>query len=166
MKRVRWDLVAVACAAVVLGACESGGPSPPAAASAGATAAAVTRAAITVDYGHDMMTSTNASAYTIGPVAELVVEIGDYRFNARDGGSPRPDAVHVMRGSTGYWRGSVTDKRVTLNAGSLDAVKGGPFAGFETGELYTVSMGVEAPSADGAMRFAPLWMAKVNVAAK
>jgi hypothetical protein len=53
-----------------------------------------------------------------------------------------------------------------LDAASLDAVKGGAFAGFEAGESYLVAVGAEAPAADGAMRFTPFWTAKVAVAAR
>ena len=55
---------------------------------------------------------------------------------------------------------------MTLNAASLDAVKGGAFPGFEAGEQYLVAVGTEMPSADGAMRFAPVWTTKVMVSAR
>ena len=75
-----------------------------------------------------------------------------------------PDTVHVVRGSSGYYRTSFSGKRIALDA-SLDPMKGrDAFPGFEAGEVYVVAVGREAPSAsDGAMRFTPLWTAKVNV---
>jgi hypothetical protein len=122
---------------------------------------------ITLDLAHDMITSKDAPAYTIAPSAELVLEIGNHRFATRDAGSAAPDAVHVVHGSAGYHRATFSGTRVILSTASLDPVKGGAFKGFEAGESYLVAVGAEAPSAaDGAMRFAPLWTAKVNVAAK
>jgi hypothetical protein len=126
-------------------------------------AAAPARAVITMDSGHDMMTIKNAAVYTITPAAELVMEVGESTFHTRDGGPAAPDAVHVMRGTSGYWRGTFSGKRVVLNAASLDAVKGGAFPGFELGEPYVVSVGVEAAAADGAMRFTQIWTTTVMV---
>lgn len=141
---------------------------PPASASATAAppAAAVTRAVITLDAAHDVMTQKDAPAYTIAPSSELVIELAGHRFPARDAGPASPDVVHVVRGSSGYHRASIVGARVTLSTASLDPVKGGPFPGFEAGETYIIAVGAEAPSADGAMRFTPFWTAKVNVAAK
>jgi hypothetical protein len=174
MAWARRDLVAALCAGVALGGCDrpEGKPAPAISASPGtATALAVTRAVITVDALHDMMSTKDAAPYSITPSTELVIELGDHRFAAQRDGGPQtpgvPDTVHVQHGSSGYHRASFSGRRVTLNAASLDAVKGGPFAGFEAGENYVVAVGVEAPSPkDGAMRFTPLWMGKVNVAAK
>lgn len=157
------------CATLTLGACDrpDGAPQSTGAASSAkpaASATAPTRAVITMDTAHDMMTIKSPADYTIAPAAELVIEVGEHRFSTRDGGPAAPDAVHVVHGSSGYHRASFSGKRITLNTGSLDPVKGGAFAGFEAGESYIVSVGVEAPSAkDGAMRFTPVWTAKVNV---
>jgi hypothetical protein len=172
MVRPSNDLLVALCAATSLGACDSGGPSakgrPSASASAAPAPAAVTRAVITLDTAHDMMTKKDATAYAIAPSSELVIEIGDHRFPGRgDAGTSEPDAVHVAHGSAGYYRASFKGKRIVLNAGSLDTVKGREaFPGFEAGESYIVAIGAEAPSADGAMRFAPAWTAKVSVGAK
>ena len=172
----RQDLVMAVCAAVslgALGACDrpegpstNGGPAPATSTSTGAatTAAAVTRAVIRMDPGHDAMTVKDAPSYVIAPAAELDLEVGDYVFPRRDAGPAAPDAVHVVHGSAGYHRASFSGKRVALNTGSLDAVKGGPFQGFEAGESYLIAVGAEAPSADGAMRFTPLWTGRVSVA--
>ena len=146
MARARQDLVMAVVATFALAACDrqdgpstNGGPASPASASAGAgtPATAATRAVIKVDAGHDAMTVKDASPYAIAPSAELEIEIGDYRFPRRDAGPGAPDAVHVVRGSSGYHRASISGKRVVLNAASLDAVKGGAFQGFEAGESYT-----------------------------
>jgi hypothetical protein len=164
------DFVAALLAVLAIGGCDrrDAGPAPPPSASAvTAPAAAVTRAVITMDVMHDMMSTKDATPYSIAPSAELVIELGDHRFSPRDGGSGAPDTVHVQHGSAGYHRASFSGKRVALNVASLDPVKGGAFAGFEAGETYFVAVGVEAPSPkDGAMRFTPLWMGRVNVTAK
>jgi hypothetical protein len=132
----------------------------PASASAAARAA-ITRAALQVDAAHDVMKRKDAPAYAIGPAAELVIDLGDHRF------AGAPDAIHVARGSTGYYRASFQGKQAVLNAGSLDTVKGREaFPGFEAGESYVVAIGTEAPGADGAMRFTPAWTAKVSVGAR
>ncbi len=81
-------------------------------------------------------------------------------------GPRRPDAVHVMHGSSGYYRATFSGDRVVLDVASLDAVKGGAFPGFEAGESYLVAVGAEVTAADGAMRFTPFWTAKVNVASR
>lgn len=173
MVRARQDLVMAVCATVVLSACDrqegpsaNGGPASSASPSTGAgtTANAATRAVIRMDSGHDVMTRKDASPYVIAPSAELAIEVGEYRFPMRDAGPGAPDAVHLVHGSSGYHRASFSGNRVVLNAASLDAVKGGAFAGFEAGESYVVAVGAEAASAsDGAMRFTPFWTAKVNV---
>jgi hypothetical protein len=124
---------------------------------------------IKMDSVHDVMTKKDAPAYAIAPSASLVIEVGEYRFPVRDAaGAGVPDAVHVVHGSSGYYRGSFSTKGAALSAASLDPVKGrDAFPGFEGGESYLVAVGTEAPSApDGAMRFAPLWTAKVNVTSK
>jgi hypothetical protein len=167
----RQSLVVAFSATVALGACDRGNePSTggaPASSASASTADATTRAVITVDVAHDMMTIKDATAYVIAPSAELVIEIGEHRFSSRDAGSQAPDAVHVVHGSSGYHRASFTGTRAVLNAASLDPVKGGAFRGFEAGESYIVAVGAEAPSAaDGAMRFLPVWTAKVNVASR
>jgi len=167
--RPRWKRVLAVCATLTLGACDREAPAPPAAASAAATStAATTRAVITLDASHDLMTRKDAPAYAIAPVAELVLEIGDHRFPVPDAaGAGAPDTVHVMRGSSGYYRATFSGKRVALNTGALDSMKGREaFPGFEAGEPYVVAVGREAASADGAMRFTPLWTARVNVASK
>lgn len=175
MLRALRDVVVLS-TAFLLCACDDGGapsakggPSPASSASAAAapSAVAATRAVITLDAAHDVMTKKDAPAYAIAPSAELVLELGEYRFATRDGGIAAADAVHVVRGSSGYHRASFSGKRVTLSTASLDPVKGGAFPGFEAGESYIIAVGAEAPSAsDGAMRFTPLWTTKVNVAAK
>jgi hypothetical protein len=165
-------LLALLATLSLLGCDRPAGPSaegrPAPSISASAPAAAVTRATIAVDGAHDMMTKKDAPPYAIAPSSELVIEIGDHRFVARtDAGASEPDAVHVARGSTGYYRGSFKGKRAVLNAGSLDPVKGrDAFPGFEAGESYVVAIGAEAPSPDGTMRFVPAWSAKVNVGSK
>lgn len=169
MMRSRSKRAAAIAASLALVACDrEGGPStqggPAPSALPAPTAAAATRAVITMDASHDMMAVKDAHPYAIAPSAELVVEIGDYHFTARDAGAP--DAVHVAHGSSGYYRASFSGKQIRLNAASLDTVKGREaFPGFEAGESYLVAVGAEAPSAsDGALRFKPVWTAKVDVA--
>src|SRR5262245_59984306 len=176
MVRPSNDLLVALCAAISLGACDRGGPAaegrpaPSISASAAPprTPAAVTRPLITIDAAHDVMTRKDAPAYAIAPAPELVIELGDHRFPARaDAGTSEPDAVHVAHGTARYYRGSFKGKRVVLSAASLDAVKGrDAFPGFAAGESYIVAIGAEAPSADGAIRFAPAWTGKVSVGAK
>jgi hypothetical protein len=115
-----------------------------------------------MDTVHDVTRKKDAPAYAIPPSATLVIEVGEYRSPVLDAGVP--DAVHVAHGSSGYYRASFSGKQAALNAASLDPVKGrDAFPGFEAGESYIIAVGTEAPSADGAMRFAPAWTAKVNV---
>jgi hypothetical protein len=167
------NLVLTVCATVSLSACDrgsgpsaAGGPSPSAPASAAVVtaAAATTQAEITMDMVHDVTRMKDAAAYTIPPSATLVIGVGGYVFHGL-GSAGGPDAVHVAHGSSGYYRASFSGKQATLNAASLDPVKGrDAFPGFEAGESYIIAVGTEAPSAsDGAMRFAPVWTAKVNV---
>jgi hypothetical protein len=177
MRSLKSRVIAV-CATVSLGACDRGsgssagvGPAPSALASAGTAspAAATTQAVIKMDLIHDIMTKKDAPAYAISPSATLVIEVGDYRFPVLDAaGAGVPDAVHVVHGSSGYYRGSFSAKRVALSAASLDPVKGrDAFPGFEAGEAYLIAVGTETSSpSDGAMRFAPLWTTKVNVTSK
>ncbi len=127
---------------------------------AAASARAVTRATITMDDAHDLM--KNGAGYVIAPATELVIEIGSHHL--RDAGGPA-DAVHVAHRSSEYYRASwAGGARITLNAASLDPVKGGAFSGFEAGEEYLVAIGSEAPSPDGVLRFAPAWTTKITVA--
>jgi hypothetical protein len=159
----------VVAAALALVGCDRGAPAPPSPASAAAAPSAVapTRATLTLDAAHDVMTKKDAPAYTIPPCAELVLEVGEHRFPIRDAGPLAPDSVHVVHGASGYHRASFSGHRVVLSAASLDPVKGGVFPGFEAGESYIVALGAEAPSTrDGAMGFAPLWTAKIDVAPK
>src|SRR5262245_4847774 len=127
MVRPSNDLLVALSLALSLGACDrAGGPSaegrPAPSISTSAAPAAVTRAAITVDAAHDVMTRKDAPAYAIAPSSELVIEIGDHRFPAKpDAGAIEPDTVHVARGSTGYYRASFKGKRAVLNAASLDS---------------------------------------------
>lgn len=159
-------------ASFALCACDGGPASTstkgaPSASATPSASAAPTRAVITLDADHDVMTRKDAAAYTIAPSAELVIELAGHRFSTRDGGSAAPDVVHVAHGSTHYHRASIAGARITLSTASLDPVKGGPFPGFEAGESYIIAVGAEAPAAaDGALRFTPFWTAKVNVAAK
>ncbi len=127
---------------------------------------ATTRSVIAIDGGHDMMARKEATPYTIAPSAELVLEVGAHRFTTRGAGPATPDAVHVVHGSAGYYRGAFSGERFALNVASLDAVKGVAFPGFEAGETYIVSVGIEGTGADGAMRFTPLWTTTVNVTAR
>ncbi len=158
--------IVVVCASIVLGACE-GEPAPrPSASAAAATAQVGTRAVVQVDLNHDDMSLKDAKPYTIAPAAELELELGGYHFTRRDAGPATPDAVHVVHGSIGYHRASIAGKRILLNSGSLDAVKGGPFRGFEAGESYYVAVGAEETTADGAMRFTPFWSGRVIVSAR
>lgn len=178
--RVTWprrSFPLAVCATLSLGACErgdgrptGGDPAPSALASSAATpAAATTRAVVTMDAAHDVMSKKDALAYTIAPSTELVIEIGDHPFRTPDAAAiGAPDTVHVARGSSGYYRATFSGKRIALNAASLDPLKGREaFPGFEAGESYVVAVGVEASSApDGAMRFTPLWTTKVNVVSR
>jgi hypothetical protein len=178
MVRSQKIMLTAVCVTASLGACDrggapatAGGPTPSAPASAGVAPAATTttQAVITLDAAHDVMTKKDAPAYAVAPSASLVMEVGGHRFPMLDGaGAGVPDAVHVVRGSSGYYRASFSGKRVTLDARSLDPVKGrDAFVGFEAGESYIIAVGTEAPSAsDGAMRFLPVWSAKVNVTSK
>ncbi len=120
-----------------------------------------------MDDAHDA-TRKDGLAYTITPSAELVIELGPLpRPSAAAAVPADPNAVHVVHGAAAYYRATVAGKGpVTLNAASLDAVKGGAFPGFEAGEQYLVAVGTEMPSADGAMRFAPVWTTKVMVSAR
>lgn len=161
--------VVLVSSSVALCACDGGPPATkggPTQAVSAAPAAAPTRATITLDAAHDVMTAKDAAAYTIPPSAELVIELAGHRFATRDGGAATPDVVHVVHGSTHYHRASFSGPRITLSTGSLDPVKGGAFPGFEAGESYIVAVGTEAPSPDGALRFTPSWTGKVGVAAK
>jgi hypothetical protein len=175
--RSDWNLVVTVCAMVSFGACDRGdgpsgpgGPAPSARASSPVpTTAAAAPVVIAVDAAHDIMAKKDAPAYTIAPCSALVIELGEHRFAAPDAAAGAgPDAVHVVHGASGYYRGTFSGKRVTLSSGSLDPVKGrDAFAGFEPGESYLVAVGTEVPSAsDGALRFAPAWTAKVNVASR
>jgi len=168
MARGRHALGMALSATLSLAACDDPpAPSSPAASAGPATtASAATRAVIRIDAGHDAMTVKDAPPYVIAPSAELLLDVGQHRFLQRDGGPATPDAVHVMHGSSGYHRASFSGKQIVLDTVSLDAVKGGPFPGFEAGESYLVAVGAEAPAADGALRFAPFWTARVNVAAR
>jgi hypothetical protein len=160
------DLVAALGMAVAMCGCDSKeGRSPAALPSASATAAAAvaaTRSVLVADAAHDVTTKKGAAPYSIPPSSELVLDLQDPRFAATDAGAL---ALHVAHGSVGYYRASITGKQATLNAVSLDAVKGGAFPGFEAGESYVVAIGPEATAADGALRFAPMWSATVKVAA-
>jgi hypothetical protein len=165
------DLLVALSACVALAGCDrddaasaKGATAAPAGPSGAPAAVATTRSVITIDGGHDMMARKEATPYTIAPSAELVLEVGEHRFTMRDAGPATPDAMHVAHGSAGYYRGTFSGRRVALNAASLDAMKGGAFPGFEAGESYIVSVGVEGAGADGAMRFTPLWTTTVNVA--
>jgi hypothetical protein len=142
------------------------GPATLGSARATTAAAASPPRVLLADAGHDAMARKEADPYVIPPSAAVVIDLGDRRFVTRDGGSAVPDAVHVVHGSTGYHRATFTGTRATLDAASLDAVKGGPFAGFEAGESYMVAIGTEAPSPEGAMRFVPLWSATIKVSAR
>ena len=145
----------------------TGSPSGAAGPGVGASAQAISRAVITMDDGHDV-TKKDGVAYSIPPSKELVLDLGDYRYPALDAaGFGEANAVHVVHGSSGYYRATWAGKgRVTLNAVSLEAVKGGPFEGFEAGEQYIVAVGAEAPAADGALKFAPAWTTKVAVTSR
>src|SRR5262245_6866127 len=138
MVRSRRNLVAAVCMTLSLSACDRGGaPSsqggPAPSAVAAPTAAAMTQAVITMDAAHDIMTKKDAPAYTISPSAGLVIEVGDHHFPPVDAaGAGTPNAAHVARGSSGYFRASFSGKRIALNASSLDPVRGrGAFPGFE-----------------------------------
>jgi hypothetical protein len=164
-------LAAIAC----LVACEgpsapaSAGPagSAPSASSVAPTASPVTRASITMDEAHDM-TKKDAVPYSIAPSTELVIELGPLPRPSADAAvPPEPNAVHVAHGPAEYYRATFSGKGpITLNAGSLDAVKGGAFPGFEARESYIIAIGAELPSPEGAMRFAPVWTTKVTVTAR
>jgi hypothetical protein len=161
------ELVVTLGASVAMCGCDSKeSRSPAAAPSASATAAAVavaaTRSVLVADAAHDVTKTKGAAPYSISPSSELVLELQDARFAATDAGAL---ALHVAHGSVGYYRATVSGKQATLNAVSLDAVKGGSFPGFEAGESYVIAIGPEATAADGALRFAPIWSATVKVAA-
>src|SRR5580692_1772923 len=100
--------------ALALAGCDRNTPAPAPAASA---AAPVAGAVITMDDAHDMMTVKAASIYTIGPSKVLALEVGQHRFRGTDAGAP--DAVHVTRKPTGYYRGSFKGPRVELGAATL-----------------------------------------------
>jgi hypothetical protein len=164
--RASWPRLIPTFAFCILCGCDSkpapaptAAPSPPTA----VPAPAITRTTLLADAAHDVTAKKGTpSAYSIPPSSEIVLELQDPKFAAADAG---PLAVHVAHGSTGYYRGTVSGKQVTLNAGSLDPMKGGAFPGFEAGESYVVAIGPEGTAADGALRFAPVWSATVKVTA-
>lgn len=80
--------------------------------------------------------------------------------------SAGPITVHVVHGAD-YYRASWNGRgRVTLSSSSLSWVRGArAFAGFVRGEEYLVAVGCEAPGGgQEKLQFAPMWVAKVNVA--
>jgi hypothetical protein len=175
--RSDWNLVVTVCAMISFGACDrgdglsaAGGPASSAPAnSLVAPTVAAAQVVIAVDAAHDVMAKKDAPPYPIAPCSALALDFGDHRFAMPDAaGGAGPNAVHVVHGASGYYRGSFSGRRVTLSAASLDPVKGREaFAGFEAGESYIVAVGTEMPSpSDGALRFAPMWTAKVSVAAR
>jgi hypothetical protein len=164
----RLDLIAALGVAALLSGlhgCDSKPPptstAPPAPPTASAAPPAITRTTLFADTAHDVTAKKGTpSPYSIPPSSEVVLEFQDPKLTAADAGAL---AVHVAHGSTGYYRGTVSGTRVTLNAASLDPMKGGVFPGFEAGESYVVALGPEATAADGALRFAPIWSATVKV---
>ncbi len=109
----------------------------------------------------------NHSAYAVPATAGLVLDARDYRIAAPPRGDKTgPNAVHVVLGSTDYfrvrWNGKGT---VALDSSSLSVVKGdGPFAGFQSGREYVIGVGVEQPSGGTPdLTFDVLWAGKVRV---
>jgi hypothetical protein len=136
-----------------------GGTTGAASATVAVSAPSVTRATITLDDQHDVM--KGGVGYVITPATELSIELSANPFPAAN---KVPDVVHVAHGSSEYYRaGWAGGTRITLNAASLDPVKGGPFPGFTRGDDYVIAVGSEAPSPEGVLRFAPVWSTKITV---
>jgi len=104
-------------------------------------------------------------AYTIVAAPGVTIDAASYRFEPTPFGK-EPTAVHLMHGADEYYRADWNGRtRLTLDAISLSPVRGkGPFAGFTAGEKYILAVGAEGErGGDGAMKFAPMWIAHVDV---
>jgi hypothetical protein len=119
---------------------------------------------IVVDEQHQA-TRDAGTAYRIAAAPGVIIDAANHRFEPTPLGN-QPTTVHLVHGADKYYRADWNARTtLKLDATSLSPVRGkGPFPGFAAGEKYILAIGADGEqTSDGAMKFAPMWIAHLDV---